>query len=54
MLENFIKENKEIIIQNLQKLIQIPSVYSESKNPLIPFGENANKALEYMLNLGNQ
>lgn len=42
------------MIKHLQELIQIPSVYSESKNPLMPFGENANKALEYMLNLGNQ
>ena len=52
MIEDFIKENKETMIKKLQKLIQIPSVYSESKNPLMPFGENANKALEYMLNLG--
>ena len=52
MIEDFIKENKETMIKKLQELIQIPSVYSESKNPLMPFGENANKALEYMLNLG--
>ena len=54
MIENFIKDNQENMIKHLQELIQIPSVYSESKNPLMPFGENANKALEYMLNLGNQ
>ena len=54
MIKKFIEENQKEIIENLQKLIQIPSVYSESKNPLIPFGENANKALEYMLNLGNK
>ena len=52
MIEDFIKEHKETMIKKLQELIQIPSVYSESKNPLMPFGENANKALEYMLNLG--
>ena len=52
MIEDFIKENKETMVKKLQELIQIPSVYSESKNPLMPFGENANKALEYMLNLG--
>ena len=52
MIEDFIKINKETMIKKLQELIQIPSVYSESKNPLMPFGENANKALEYMLNLG--
>ena len=54
MIENFIKDNQEDMIKHLQELIQIPSVYSESKNPLMPFGENANKALEYMLNLGKQ
>ena len=54
MIENFIKDNQEDMIKHLQELIQIPSVYSESKNPLMPFGKNANKALEYMLNLGNQ
>ena len=54
MLNDYIKTNKDEMIQKLQELIQIPSVYSESKNPLMPFGENANKALEYMLDLGNQ
>ena len=39
MIEDFIKENKETMIKKLQELIQIPSVYSESKNPLMPFGE---------------
>ncbi len=54
MLDNYIENNKNEIIQKLQELIQIPSVYKESKNPLIPFGENINKALEYMLDLGNK
>ena len=54
MLDNYIKNTKEEMIQKLQELIQIPSVYAESKNPLMPFGENANKALEYILDLGNQ
>ena len=54
MLDNYIKNIKEEMIQNLQKLIQIPSVYAESKNPFMPFGENANKALEYILDLGNK
>ena len=40
MIEDFIKENKETMIKKLQELIQIPSVYSESKNPLMPFGVN--------------
>ena len=33
MIENFINENKENIIESLKKLIQIPSVYSKSDNP---------------------
>lgn len=52
MIDNFIEENKENIIRNLQELIQIPSIYSKSTNPKFPFGENINKALEYTLNLG--
>ena len=52
MIENFINENKEDIIESLQKLIQIPSVYSKSDNPKYPFGENINRALEHMLDLG--
>ena len=54
MIDTFIKEKKKEMLENLQKLIQIPSVYEKSKNPLMPFGRNANTALEYMLNLGNQ
>lgn len=54
MLNEFIKNNQNKIIEDLQKLIQIPSVYSYSKNPLKPFGENVNNALEYMLNLGKK
>ena len=54
MIDNYIKKNKDEMIQKLQELIQIPSVYAKSKNPLMPFGENANKALEYMLDLGKK
>ena len=53
MLEDYIKNTKNEMIQKLQELIQIPSVYAESKNPLMPFGENSNRALEYILDLGN-
>ena len=52
MIEDFIKENKNDIIKNIQELIQIPSVYKESSNPKYPFGEAVNNALEYTLNLG--
>ena len=52
MIEDFIKENRDDIIKNIQELIQIPSVYKESSNPKYPFGEAVNNALEYALNLG--
>ena len=52
MLDKYIENLKEEIINKTQELIQIPSVYSNSNNPNMPFGENANKALEYFLNLG--
>ena len=49
---NYIENLKEEIIKNTQELIRIPSVGSTSNNINMPFGENANKALEYVLNLG--
>lgn len=54
MLENYIENLKDEIIEKTQELIKIPSVHSESNDTLKPFGENANKALEYILNLGNK
>lgn len=52
MLEKYIENNKKEIIQKTQEIIQIPSVISDSTNPLEPFGKNINNALEYMLKLG--
>lgn len=49
---NHIENLKEEIIKSTQELIRIPSVGSTSNNINMPFGENANKALEYVLNLG--
>ena len=46
--------NKDELIKNLQELIKIPSVHSESNNVNEPFGENTVKALEYTLNLGKK
>lgn len=46
--------NQEELIKNLQELIRIPSVYSESINSNEPFGENTVKALNYILNLGEK
>ena len=52
MLENYIENHKNEIINKVQELIQIPSVLTNFKNPLHPFGESINDALEYMLKLG--
>lgn len=54
MFENQIDKVKDELVSQVVRLIQIPSVHEESLNPYTPFGENANKALEYMLNLGEQ
>ena len=54
MLENYIDTLKDEIVEKTQKLIQIPSVYSKSSDPSKPFGENVNKALKYILNLGKE
>ena len=45
--------NNEEIIQKLKELINIPSVYEKSDDQNMPFGKNANSALEYILNLGD-
>ena len=45
---------KEDIISSTCELIRIPSVLSGSYTPSMPFGKNCNKALEYILNLGNK
>ena len=54
IFEDYIQNKKEEMIENLQKLIQIPSVYEKSEDKIKPFGKNANEALEYMLNLGKK
>ena len=54
MLDNYIDNIKDEIIQKTCELIKIPSVYSYSDNPNHPFGENTAKALDYMLNLSKE
>ena len=49
MFKKYIDENK--MIENLQELIRIPSVYSETQNIKKPFGNNTVKALKYILDL---
>ncbi len=52
MLDNFIENLKNDIINTTCDLIRIPSVYEKSTDVNFPFGKNVNQALEYMLNLG--
>lgn len=52
MIDTYIKNHKNEIIQKTQELIQIPSVISSSNNPQHPFGETIHNALTYMLKLG--
>lgn len=52
MFEKYL--NKDELIKNLQELIKIPSVHSESNTVNEPFGENTVKSLEYTLNLGKK
>ncbi len=49
MFKKYIDVNK--MIENLQELIRIPSVYSETQNIKKPFGNNTVKALKYILDL---
>ena len=54
MLDNIINNLKYDIVKTTQELIRIPSVYQKSDDEKMPFGENVNSALEYMLYLGEK
>lgn len=54
MFENEVEKLKDEMVIKTCRLIQIPSVYEEGNNPTMPFGKNVNKALEYILDLGEQ
>lgn len=54
MFNEYIDSKKEEILNNLQKIIQIPSVYEKSDNLSMPFGKNVNDALNFMLKLGKE
>lgn len=54
MFKNYLENSKDEMIHNLKNLINIPSVYEKSNDPFKPFGEYANQALEYTLDLGKQ
>lgn len=52
MINKYIENCKNEIIKKTQELIQIPSVISNTKNEIYPFGKSINDALEYMMELG--
>lgn len=52
MFEQAIESLKNDIISSTCELIKIPSVLSHSDTSSMPFGENCNRALEYVLDLG--
>ena len=53
MFKNHIDKLKDEIISSACELIKIPSVNKESTNSNMPFGEECNNALEYVLDLAN-
>lgn len=55
MISNFLKDNKENILNTICELIKIPSVSIESENDKQnPFGKNCTNALNYVLNLAKE
>lgn len=54
MFEKYIENLKDDIVSSTCRLIEIPSVYEKSSNPYMPFGKNANSALEYTLFLAEE
>lgn len=53
MFNEYVDSIKEQIINSTCEIIKIPSVHSDSSNASMPFGENCNKALEYVLELAD-
>lgn len=54
MFNKIVESMKNNIISSTCELIKIPSVFSNSDNPTMPFGKNCNSALEYVLDLGKR
>ena len=54
MLDEYIENLKDEIIEETCNLINIPSVSEETDNLNFPFGEGCKKALDYALNLGKK
>ncbi len=54
MLDVVIDKYSKAIVEKTQELIRIPSVLSDEDNFNYPFGNNIQKSLEYVLNLGKE
>ena len=54
MLDKYIDELRDSIVQETCNIINIPSVSEETGNPEMPFGEGCKKVLDYVLDLGNK
>ena len=54
MFKEHLNKNKENIIKAICDLVKIPSISEENSNSQFPFGKNCNKALEYVLELGQK
>lgn len=54
MLDDYIDNLKEEIVNETCNLINIPSVYEKSLDTKMPFGKPANDALLYALELGKK
>lgn len=52
VLNNYIDQMKDEIINSTCQIINIPSVFDDSDSSNTPFGANTIKALEYILDLG--
>lgn len=54
MFDRFIDEKRNEIVEEVSNLIKIPSVSEETENEEQPFGEECEKALDYVLTLGEK
>ncbi len=54
MFKEFVKNNRENIINTVSDLVEFKSVSNETGDENMPFGEECKKALEYTLNLGEK
>lgn len=53
MFDEYVDSIKDKIINSTCEIIRIPSVHSDSNDISMPFGENCNNALEYVLELAD-